>query len=410
MLAQQERSLTAKQAVMVAKSFLAEKGFSLQVRSIGRELETIRVEIFDLKGISSVGSGKGIGEQALASALFEAIEHYVYTSIGGNGTSVPQKLLLHGSDHLLNKISPSFCSISGDQSLAFTRTKMREFLGKRSIFYPSFLLNPYFHPNLPKELSDIRKYRLSRYSTNSGTAAGTSFSEALLHGVLEVVERDAIGLLFLGGVFKQKPQPIRKLNKPTLPDETQNLLNEIERETGGKTSLIDITTDLKVPATLAHICVERGKFKGNYFGSGASLSAEYSFERAALEALQTFHIYSFGMVKRPPVWTLDKDNIPLLFRCHLEAGIFFPRANYTKVNFDKTPVSDLCKSDVSGQLKGLTKMLDHLGYPVFYKTLSDGPIWVVRCEVLGLEKFHLVSHGIPVLPNARGDQFLNTNH
>ncbi|WP_106314383.1 YcaO-like family protein [Paraburkholderia sp. BL18I3N2] len=63
-----------------------------------------------------------------------------------------------------------------------------------------FLTNPFFVPELESERRQLDALRLTRYGTNSGTAAGTSVEDAVLHALLEVAERDSIGVQLLRSV------------------------------------------------------------------------------------------------------------------------------------------------------------------------------------------------------------------
>lgn len=395
------------QAINIAQCFLAKSGISHRIISEGVRIKTTHVQLLDNSGIISLGSGKGLGQQSLASAIFEAVEHLLYTKLENGQDTVFRKLDLDDSDALLRSISPSFGRISGKEQLQLTRTPMAELLGGRSIGYPTFLLYPDFCPSSKEEADDISKYRLSRYSSNSGTAAGLSKEEAQLHAILEVIERDALGVLFLQTVIRHDALPVRRVVQNSLSKKLESILYDIERETKGTVSIYDVTTDVGVPASLAKISVSDGEKAGNYFGSGASLCSEYSIERAALEALQTFHIYEISKFKRPRRWSIPDEQLPLYLRCNLEAGIFSPRAGYVDTCMNYSWAENQSCLDVSEQVRVIASKLKAMNFPVFSKTIANHPIWVVRVEVLGLEKFHLISHGAPVIPNQRGRSIIS---
>jgi ribosomal protein S12 methylthiotransferase accessory factor len=78
---------------------------------------------------------------------------------------------------------------------------------------------------------------------SSGCGAGQSVRNALLHGLFELVERDAVALWWLGG---------RAARPMTSDGGFASLLNAIGRESSGRTTwLLDITTDLRIPCVVA---------------------------------------------------------------------------------------------------------------------------------------------------------------
>jgi ribosomal protein S12 methylthiotransferase accessory factor len=103
---------------------------------------------------------------------------------------------------------------------------------------------------------------------SSGCGAGTSREGALLHGLLELVERDAVALWWLGG--RQGLQ----LPEPGIP---ATLRRAMGREASNRISwLLDITTDLGIPCIAA--------LSTNPDGSG--LAAGFSARLSHAEAIR----------------------------------------------------------------------------------------------------------------------------
>ncbi len=80
-----------------------------------------------------------------------------------------------------------------------------------------------------------------------GCAAGPSTDAAALHGLLELVERDAAALWWRGG---RRPRPLA-LEHPALADAAALLARLRQGGRGRRSWLLDITTDLGVPAVAA---------------------------------------------------------------------------------------------------------------------------------------------------------------
>ncbi len=80
-----------------------------------------------------------------------------------------------------------------------------------------------------------------------GCAAGPSADAAALHGLLELVERDAAALWWRGGA---RPRPLA-LENPALAGAATLLARLRRGATGRRSWLLDITTDLGLPAVAA---------------------------------------------------------------------------------------------------------------------------------------------------------------
>ena len=82
---------------------------------------------------------------------------------------------------------------------------------------------------------------------STGCAAGRSKTDAVLHGLCELVERDAAGLWWRGGMHGR---PLA-LEDPALGEAAALLAGLRQGNQSRRTWLLDITTDLGIPATAA---------------------------------------------------------------------------------------------------------------------------------------------------------------
>jgi ribosomal protein S12 methylthiotransferase accessory factor len=113
--------------------------------------------------------------------------------------------------------------------------------------------------------------RAPRVKLSSGCGAGTSREGALLHGLLELVERDAVALWWLGG------RRGLQLPEPGIP---ATLRRALRRETSSRISwLLDITTDLGIP------CVAALSTDADGSGLAAGFSARLSHAEAIRAAV-----------------------------------------------------------------------------------------------------------------------------
>jgi ribosomal protein S12 methylthiotransferase accessory factor len=109
-----------------------------------------------------------------------------------------------------------------------------------------------------------------------GSAAGPSRDAAALHGLLELIERDAAGLWWRGGRFGRSIPPRHEASVMA-----EDLLRRLRQEASGRRRnwLLDITTDIGVPCVAALSC----RTDGTGFAFG--LSARPQLEAAARAAI-----------------------------------------------------------------------------------------------------------------------------
>src|SRR3954468_19086986 len=113
------------------------------------------------------------------------------------------------------------------------------------------------------------------FPLSNGSAAGTSWDAAALHGMLELIERDAASLWWRGG---------SRGGAIPLEDEAHimagALLPQLRQDaTGRRNWLLDITTDIGVPCVAAVSC------NANGFGFAFGLAARPTLKAAARSAI-----------------------------------------------------------------------------------------------------------------------------
>jgi ribosomal protein S12 methylthiotransferase accessory factor len=113
------------------------------------------------------------------------------------------------------------------------------------------------------------------FPLSNGSAAGTSWDAAALHGMLELIERDAASLWWRGGNRGGSIPPQHEAHimaEALLPQLRQNA-------TGRRNWLLDITTDIGVPCVAAVSCSANG------FGFAFGLAARPTLQAAARSAI-----------------------------------------------------------------------------------------------------------------------------
>ncbi|NOJ44505.1 YcaO-like family protein [Bradyrhizobium sp. WSM 1791] len=114
-----------------------------------------------------------------------------------------------------------------------------------------------------------------------GSAAGPSRDAAALHGLLELIERDAASLWWRGGQLPRSLPP-----QPEAGIVAANLLQKLRHgvSTPRRTWLLDITTDIGVPCIAAVSC--RADGSGFAFGLAARPTLEAAVRSAIVEMCQ----------------------------------------------------------------------------------------------------------------------------
>jgi ribosomal protein S12 methylthiotransferase accessory factor len=113
------------------------------------------------------------------------------------------------------------------------------------------------------------------FPLSTGSAAGTSWDAAALHGVLELIERDAASLWWRGGNVGGSIPPqheARIMAEALLPQLRQNA-------SARRSWLLDITTDIGVPCVAAVSCTADG------FGFTLGLAARLTLKAASRSAI-----------------------------------------------------------------------------------------------------------------------------
>jgi ribosomal protein S12 methylthiotransferase accessory factor len=135
------------------------------------------------------------------------------------------------------------------------------------------------------------------FDTSNGASAHTDTVQAILNGLLEVIERDAILTMWLNGFS----MPIINLKKlPFGFTESLKMINEF----GMDVKLVDLTNDTSIPVIMA-VCYNNnpGKYPALFIGAGSDIDPERAVQKALFEMesilSQTLEFPSKKRVTRP---------------------------------------------------------------------------------------------------------------
>jgi YcaO-like protein with predicted kinase domain len=123
--------------------------------------------------------------------------------------------------------------------------------------------------------------------SSNGQAVGSSFREAFLHALYEVVERDQVGLWRISMAFLGAMPP-----RVEIPDSLASVDDKVQ-SASLKLYLFGTHVDIPIPTFYA-LLVDPYTETGSFAGWGCHLSNEVAAERAILEAIQSRAVYISG--------------------------------------------------------------------------------------------------------------------
>lgn len=243
-----------------------------------------RLSHFDLRrGEESERSaaGKGrTGEQAMASALGEAVERYCASLYD------PSRFVRASADELAGaKVRPAECVLYHRDQYAREDFAYREPDDAAEISWVEGRALPGGEPvHLPASLTFLsfvgeRGSELFTPPTSNGLGAGPDLDSAVLGGLLEVVERDA----FLIAWLNRLPASEVDLAGPRAPWAP---MVEHYRRFGVELRVFDVTTDLPIAVMLCLAIDRSGEGPAAVAGLGSHLDPPRAIEKAVMEVCQ----------------------------------------------------------------------------------------------------------------------------
>ena len=227
------------------------------------------------EGGVSIYGGKGITkDHAKASAMMEGFERYSAERQDGDES------IISNLDDIDNNIDPKSLNLPkelertdiGDWELEWSIA--HDIISDEDYYVPT---NAVYHPYNPKDNAKT----LFKSNTN-GLASGNILEEAILHGMFEVIERDA------WSIFELTHKNYSQINLDSIESDVINdILDKFESE-GIKIKLMDFTADIKIPTIAASADDTVTKDAGLLtLGMGTHLDPEVAILRALTEVAQS---------------------------------------------------------------------------------------------------------------------------
>jgi ribosomal protein S12 methylthiotransferase accessory factor len=311
-------------------------------------------------GYAPTGGVSGTGltfRQAFESCVGEGVEY-----IGQFATAADQLESLTGEEALADA-SPALRALwdrlqpyRRDVNAARTTwTLAADMADGRPVYLPADLCF-----RRPADLRDINP----PWPLSTGCGAGTSPVDATLHGVMELIERDAVTLLWRGGIR----------GRPVPPGPGGVLLAQLRGETTQRrTWLLDITGDVGVPVVVAAACNDDwfGLCRG--FACRPTLAA--AADAALMELAQMELAYRVVIAKRAERGDAALNDAD---RQHIHRYTAIDVAATAALHPEAPPGQpyDLLADDKVGLLAGVRKRLEAAGVEVYALNLTKAALGI----------------------------------
>lgn len=229
-------------------------------------------------GAVSIYGGKGITkDHAKASAMMEGFERYSAERQDSDETIIAS---LSEIEKFGEYIDPKSLNLPKEfekkdiSDLNLEWSKSIDIISNKEYYIPT---NAIYHPYTSKDNSQS----LFKSNTN-GLASGNILEEAILHGILEVIERDA------WSIFELTHKNYAQIDISSIENEIIiDTIDKFESE-GIKIKLMDFTADIKIPTIAASADDTITKDAGLLtLGMGTHLDPEVAILRALTEVAQS---------------------------------------------------------------------------------------------------------------------------
>ncbi len=228
---------------------------------------------------------------------------------------------------------------------------------------------------------------LREVDTN-GLAAGNSLLEATLHGLCEVIERDAIGQLLFAALFGGDDNgtgTVRLVDPGTLPEAAAAIVTRVERAEC-ELAIHDVTTEIGVPTFRCVISdvafpVATGLAARRFLGYGTDPCSAVAVMRSITEAVQS----RVGSVQG----ARDSFNLMPASRRRGATDVFLG-AGGAGANVAMSDIPSFESDDLGADLEFVLDRLRRAGFEralVVDLTRPDWGVPVVRVRVPGLTSF-----------------------
>ncbi len=190
------------------------------------------------EGAVSIYAGKGATkQQAKASAMMESFERYSAELNEENRQNFVCGVFEGSAEEYINPNSLILPNLLLDpENSEIEWVKSTNIKNDHVVLVPA---NAVYHPYVPENTIKIFQ------SNTNGLASGNKLEEAVFHGMMEVVERDA------WSIFESKREQKPEISCENTDNEIISKILAMFKEVGINVKLIDLTADIKITTVAA---------------------------------------------------------------------------------------------------------------------------------------------------------------
>ena len=205
------------------------------------------------------------------------------------------------------------------------------------------------------------------YGDSNGVSAGNCIEEAILQGLFELIERDAVGAWWYNRI--RRPQ----LDFDAWPSPSVQTFRSRMQQRGYEVWALDLTTEFKIPVVIA-IAYTKDPQRSLLMGMGAHYRAEIALQRALAEITQSLD----DEVSTGSWWNE--------LRC-IDHSFLFPDSSQTMRK--PADFTDQSTNDLLTDIERAVALMQEHGLEIIVYNLSrkETPLNVVRVVVPGLSHF-----------------------
>jgi oxazoline/thiazoline synthase len=332
------------------------------------------------RGLVQKSAGKGMTpQQAKTSALCEALEHYSgvfrgnefrieasYRELGDRAIHpndcmhFSEKQYAHREEWNRRHIGRNWIPMKFDEHRIIEWTPVWSLTSKKKKYIPT----AYCYYGYPMQ----DDHNFCRADSN-GDAAGNTIEEAILHGFMEVVERDCVALWW----YNRLRKPGVNLDSFHFP--YFKALQEYYRTDGRDIWVLDITSDFGIATFAALSTVKQNRKREFLMGLGTHFDPQVALSRALTEMNQFLPVAVSGKSTR------------VLKPKAIDLGYVRPDPNVPPRKFED--YSNDASNDFLDDVKRCIQLAKSCGLEIFVlnRTRSDVGLPVVKVIVPGLQHF-----------------------
>ena len=230
------------------------------------------------EGAISIYGGKGISkDHAKASAMMEGFERYSAEKQDVDEVVIASLDEISKKGDFIDPVSLNLPKDFKKENLELMQLEWslaKDIISGDDFYIPTnAIFHPYIHDNSVQGLFK---------SNTNGLASGNILEEAILHGMLEVIERDA------WSIFELTHKNYAQIDLDSIESELVNDTVEKFESEGIKIKLMDFTADINIPTIAASADDTVTKDAGLLtLGMGTHLDPEVAILRALTEVAQS---------------------------------------------------------------------------------------------------------------------------